>query len=194
MRPTRTSAPVPGGVLLLVLLVGGMTSFGIATAIGARTDADESGFRDEGGPATKRQKVGEGSTPANGRYELYRAADAEGRQCFGIKLFNQPTVTGEALFEGCGNASEMSIASLTFKGETIIYGRVPPGAEKVRIAAEGHADRHVAAKDTSADLPGRFIVSIYSANLKKAKAEANDKSGKTLKSQEIPLPIVADHP
>jgi hypothetical protein len=188
------------GMLALVVLAGFMVVFGIVTAADAlRGPADEeqaiAELEAREGPASGHVKIGEGSTPANGRFELYRATTADGRECFGIKLFNQPSETGlngEALFEGCGNPSETSIGSNTGHGETIVYGRVPKHADKIKLDVPGKAQKVLKTKATDTDVPYRYFVTVYSEQLTSAKATVQDSAGKVIGSQDVPLPGTAE--
>jgi hypothetical protein len=195
---------VPRGSCALVAFIAG--AFGLvaaATALEASGDEDARVAAREAaeGPTTRHVKIGAGATPANGRFELFRATTADGRECFGIKLFNQPTVTGEALFEGCGNPTETSIASNTGHGETIVYGRVPTRADRVRLDVPGQAQRTVKLKPMVARIPYRYFVTVYGEKLGGAKAgttatgsataTVEDASGEVISSHDIPLPVDA---
>ncbi len=161
-------------------------AFTAASAVGALvTDTPEA---TEVEAATAHVKVGEGATPGNGRFELYRAATADGRECFGIKLFNQPGAPRGVLFEGCGNPSEASIASNTGHGETIVYGRVPKSSDKVELDVPGKAKKVVKVKETTADVPQRYFVTVYSDTPRSVHAAVKDANGATLAEQDVPLP------
>jgi hypothetical protein len=110
-------------------------------------------------------------------------------------------MTGEALFEGCGNPTETSIGSNTGYGETIVYGRVPKHADKVKIDVPGEAQKVVELEATVADLPYRYFVTVYSERLDGATATATepgavtatveDATGHVVSTQDIPLPVDA---
>jgi hypothetical protein len=187
---------VTRGVLVLVVVAAFTVVFGIVTvadALRGPGDEEEAIAKLEAreGPATGHVKIGEGSTPANGRFELYRATTADGRECFGIKLFNQPSETGldgEALFEGCGNTSETSIASNTGHGETIVYGRVPRQADKVNLDVPGQAEKIVATKVADAGVPYRYFVTAYGETLTHVRVTVRDSAGAVISAQDVPFP------
>ena len=193
----RTRLSRPGqGIFGLAVLTGLLASFGAATAVGAflqETPPEVAAIEAEQGPATPHVKVGEGSTPGNGRFEVYRATTASGEECFGIKLFNQPGASDGVLFEGCGNPNETDIGSNTGHGETIIYGRVPKSADKIELDVAGKAKKIIKAKESTADVPYRYFLTVYSERLKSARATVTDAGGRIVGEQEIPLPLATTH-
>lgn len=81
-----------------------LACFGIATAVGAVTQTQESGVGHTGGPVTARIVVASGRSAEYGRWELLRSTDADGAECLGIQLYDQGPgpVKDDPLYEGCG--------------------------------------------------------------------------------------------